>query len=251
MDPVDLHPRSHDHRQPSGESKTAATEEQKAKRSEVRDARKVGRECCPRLVLRARPVLFDEILTDYLDYSRRSKRSHRDDRPRAQRLRSTFGKRLASDIRPKDVEDFKAALAEVRTIATVNHHLKLLKAVFNRAIRQGRLTYNPGAAVRLDQEHNARQNLLQAVKREHRLVGIVEVLDMNPRGSKSRLDALRRTLLLSRGSASERYRSLRRGPPGNGTATRPARSGQSQETCSLEQLEFGDHRDQECRRAAE
>jgi integrase len=150
----------HDHRQPSGESKTAATEEQKAKRAEVRDARKAGQECCPRLVLRARPVLFDEILTDYLDYSRRSKRSHRDDRPRAQRLRSAFGKRLASDIRPKDVEDFKAALAEVRTVATVNHHLKLLKAVFNRAIRQGRLTYNPGAAVRLDQEHNARNRCL-------------------------------------------------------------------------------------------
>jgi integrase len=58
------------------------------------------------------------------------------------------------------VEDFKAALAEVRTVATVNHHLKLLKAVFNRAIRQGRLTYNPGAAVRLCQEHNARNRCL-------------------------------------------------------------------------------------------
>ena len=30
--------------------------------------------------------------------------------------------------------------------ATVNHYLKLLKAIFNRAIRPGRLTYNPVAA---------------------------------------------------------------------------------------------------------
>jgi hypothetical protein len=36
---------------------------------------------------------------------------------------------------------------------TVNHHLKLLKAVYNRAIRAGRLTYNPVAAVKLYQEH--------------------------------------------------------------------------------------------------
>src|SRR5262249_33292200 len=132
----------HDHRRPSGEWKTAATEEHMARRAEVRDARKAGRGGCPRLGPRDWPGVFEEILTDYLDYSRRSKRSHRDDRPRAQRLRSAFGRRLASDIRPKDVEDFKAALAEVRTVATVNHHLKLLKAVFNRAIRQGRLTYN-------------------------------------------------------------------------------------------------------------
>jgi len=150
----------HDHRHPSGESKTAATEEQKAKRAEVREARKSGRECCPRLVRRDRPLLFDEILSDYLDYSRRSKRSHRDDQPRAQRLRSAFGGGRAIDIRPKDVEDFKAALADVRTVATVNHHLKLLKAVFNRAIRQGRLTDNPVAAVRLYQEHNARSRCL-------------------------------------------------------------------------------------------
>jgi hypothetical protein len=57
----------HDHRRPSGELKSAATEEHKARRAEVRDARKTSRECCPRLVLRDRPVLFEEILTDYLD----------------------------------------------------------------------------------------------------------------------------------------------------------------------------------------
>jgi hypothetical protein len=37
----------HDHRKHSGQEKTAATEEHKAKRAEVREARKAGRECCP------------------------------------------------------------------------------------------------------------------------------------------------------------------------------------------------------------
>jgi hypothetical protein len=62
----------HDHRSPSGALKTAATEEHKAKRAEVREARKVGREYCPRLVQRQRPPLFKDILADYMEYSKRS-----------------------------------------------------------------------------------------------------------------------------------------------------------------------------------
>jgi integrase len=58
------------------------------------------------------------------------------------------------------VEDFKATLAESRRVATVNHHRKLLKAMFNRAIRQGRVTLNPVSAVKLFQEHNARNRCL-------------------------------------------------------------------------------------------
>src|SRR5262245_52436984 len=70
----------HDDRKPSGELKTAATEEHKAKRAEVREARKAGRECCPRLIQRSRPLMFDELLADYLVYSKQSKRSYRHDR---------------------------------------------------------------------------------------------------------------------------------------------------------------------------
>jgi hypothetical protein len=43
---------------------------------------------------------------------------------------------------------------------TVNHHLKLLKAMFNRAIRQGRLTYNAVTGVKLYQEHGGRNRCL-------------------------------------------------------------------------------------------
>src|SRR5215475_5412102 len=59
----------HDHRKPSGVLKTAATEEHKAKRAEVREARKAGRECCPRLVCRQKPLLFEDLVHDYLQYS--------------------------------------------------------------------------------------------------------------------------------------------------------------------------------------
>src|SRR5262245_3551724 len=93
----------HDHRKPSGELKTAATEEHKAKRAEVREARKAGHECCPRLVERKRPVLFEEALSDYMEHSRRTKRSTDDDKPKEQRFKVLFGDRLASDITPKEV----------------------------------------------------------------------------------------------------------------------------------------------------
>src|SRR5215468_7248395 len=181
----------HDHRKPSGELKTAATEEHKAKRAEVREARKAGLECCPRLLQREKPPLFDDLVADYLEYSRRSKRSHTDDRRRAERLLDRWKGRLATEVTSKDVEGFKAQLAETLTVsrtrrlspeydtqkrerrplcvATVNHHLKLLKAVYNRAVRAGRVPHNPVSAVKLYQEHNARNRCL-SVEEEGRLL---------------------------------------------------------------------------------
>src|SRR5215468_5624528 len=140
----------HDHRKISGDQKTAAQEEHKAKRADVREARKAGREYCPRLARREQPLLFDDLVADYLEYSRRSKRSYPDDIPRAKRLSAQWKGRLAADISSADVEDFKMQLASTLTpvrdrqmsqedetqprerrplaVATVNHHLKLLKA---------------------------------------------------------------------------------------------------------------------------
>jgi integrase len=150
----------HDHRNLSGELKTVATEEHKTKRAEVREARKTGREYCPRLVQRQRPTFFEDILADYMEYSARNKRSHNNDRAKAESFKKRFRHRLATAVTAKDVEDFKAACVEGRSVATVNHYLKFLKAVFNRAIRQGSLTYNPVRPVKLFQEHNARNRCL-------------------------------------------------------------------------------------------
>ena len=95
-----------------------------------------------------------------MEYSRRNKRSHNNDRAKADLFRGRFRHRLATAVTARDVEDFKAACAERRSVATVNHYLKFLKAVFNRAIRQGSLTYNPVRPVKLFQEHNARNRCL-------------------------------------------------------------------------------------------
>lgn len=114
--------------------------------------------------------MLGELLDDYLTYSARNKRSHADDKARAARLRARFGSRLASDVSSRDVEDMKTALGEDGlAVATVNHHLKLLKALYNRAIRHGRLSFNPVAAVRLTTENKARNRCLNP-EEERRLL---------------------------------------------------------------------------------
>src|SRR4029434_6007763 len=100
----------------------------------------------------------------FMVYSERSKRSFRDDLPKAEWFKTTFKGRLATDITVREVEDFKAAFAEGRAVATVNLYLRFLKAVFNRAINHERLQVNPLRAVRLDPEHKARTRCLSADK---------------------------------------------------------------------------------------
>ena len=83
------------------------SEEHKAKRAEIREARKAGREYCPRLVQRQRPTLFEDILADYMEYSARNKRSHNNDRVKAESFTGRFRDRLATDITARDVEDLR------------------------------------------------------------------------------------------------------------------------------------------------
>ena len=89
---------------------------------------------------------------------------------RARLLGARFGGRLASNVTSKEVEELKAEVAGAHAPATVNQYLKLLKAVYNRAIRQGRLTRNPVTPVRLYRENNARNRCLSPDE-EARLVG--------------------------------------------------------------------------------
>jgi len=79
---------------------------------------------------------------------------------------------MAVDITSREIEDFRASFGDGRAIATVNHYLKFVKAVFNRAIRQGRLTNNPVTTIKLAREHNARNRCLSP-EEEARLLDAV------------------------------------------------------------------------------
>ena len=84
-------------------------------------------------------MLFEEIVSDYMEHSRRNKRSHNNDRGKELRFLELFKGRMAADVTTKEVEDFRAAMMAEKKVATVNQHLKFLSAAYNRAIRQGRL----------------------------------------------------------------------------------------------------------------
>jgi len=82
-----------------------------ARRREVREARREGREFCPNLEARERPIMFKDIVRDYRTYAETNKRSHEDDRPRLVRLLKVFRRKLARDITPQDVEALKVAMS--------------------------------------------------------------------------------------------------------------------------------------------
>jgi integrase len=165
----------HRHREKIG-TRGVAREQHAARRRAVREARREGREYCPNLAERARPIMFKDLCREYKAYAEANKRSHRDDRPRLARLLKAFRRKLARDITAQDVEALKVTLAttarggrrggdpEARgnplKVATVNHHLKLLKTIFNRGVKTGKLTYNPVRAVKLFKENNARNRCL-------------------------------------------------------------------------------------------
>jgi hypothetical protein len=81
------------------------------------------------------------------------------------RLATTMTSTRARQLVPKDkTKPWPPRAQRPLSVATVNHHLKLLKAIYNRAIPAGRLTHNPVAAVRRSQEHNARNRCLSPVE---------------------------------------------------------------------------------------
>ena len=152
---------SHMHRKlPLQNTKKAARDLAGAMRQKVKAAKYHEKPCCPSLEKVATPKTVAELLEDFLVSTERIKRSHSSDVARAERLKVAFGTQAASSVTPRQVEDFKLNLAQEFSEATVNHYLKLLKAVYDRARRHGWATHNPVSAVKLYTEHNARSRCL-------------------------------------------------------------------------------------------
>ncbi|MFQ5911101.1 MAG: tyrosine-type recombinase/integrase [Thermoplasmata archaeon] len=161
------------HREKVG-SKGLARRVYEKRKTEVREGRYFPPE-------RRRVVLFDEIARDYEIYCQASGRRVQSTDAGFQRLLDFFGGRRTESITRADVETFQMSLSlietqygaqaralvgneevAVRTLspATINRHLILLKAIFNRAIRAGKVTTNPVRGVSLLKENNIRVRYL-------------------------------------------------------------------------------------------
>lgn len=107
-----------------------------------------------------RRVTFRVYAAEYLEWSRRHKRSWETDAARLKGLVAAFGDRRLDEITAADVERLRDGLLESRARATANRYRDLLSGIFRRAIRDGHATDNPVRAVSKFKENNERVTFL-------------------------------------------------------------------------------------------
>ena len=137
------------HREKAG-SKGFARRLYEKRKTEIREARYFPPE-------RRKPLKFEEVLENYRRALERQQGGDGWGPERYRRLKETFGGQPTAAITPEEVEAFRDELSEDHAPATVNRHLQLLRAVFLRAIRDGKVDSAPTSKVRFHRENNKRE----------------------------------------------------------------------------------------------
>ena len=140
------------HRERIGSHKLAVAVLEK-RRTEIRESRYFP-------VARRRASLFDDLLRDYQKAKEREGKEVQRGEYGYRRLLEEFGGRRADAIVPHDVEAFRDRLMAKLAAASVVRHLTLLRAILNRAIRDGRLATLPTRGVKWPKENNRRVRCL-------------------------------------------------------------------------------------------
>jgi len=91
---------------------------------------------------------FRELAAEYLRYADLHHKRAGDDIPRVQTWLDAFGATPAEDVKPSQVEEVMATL-KTRGMepATIARRLVVLKAIYNRAVREGEISRNPVSRV--------------------------------------------------------------------------------------------------------
>lgn len=99
--------------------------------------------------------------TYFINHSKANKKSWKTDEFRIETLNDCFGNQLLTQIRPLDIERFKAERLEKMAKATVNRELALLKNIFTKATHWGTFNrLNPVKMVQMCKEDNERLRFL-------------------------------------------------------------------------------------------
>lgn len=109
---------------------------------------------------RPRPSRFDDLLDEYRAAKARDGKAIMRTNIGYQRLLERFGGRRAEDITPGEVETWRADLETRLSVASVNHHLKLFRAILRRAVDNRRLSRDGLPKVKLLKEDNQRVRYL-------------------------------------------------------------------------------------------
>src|SRR6185295_1443574 len=79
-------------------------------------------------------------------------RSKRDEERYKKKWKELFPEARLNALTPAALEQARAQLMEGRAIGTVNHYLKFLRRVLNKAVRDGQLATNPVCRVKMFKE---------------------------------------------------------------------------------------------------
>lgn len=114
--------------------------------------------------MRQRVILFGELVGEYLQYARRTKRDWSHDDARLQVLLETWKDVPAADLTPGQIESVLAELGERNEWAdsTHNRYRAVLSGVFRRAIKNGKVQTNPMRETGHRRENNVRVRYLTA-----------------------------------------------------------------------------------------
>ena len=117
------------------------------------------------------PISFRDFSAKYLRYSRKNKAhsTSRRDRSLINNLLSAFGTQRLSEIKARQVEEYKIKRASQVAPATVNRELACLKNMFNKAIQWDYAKENPVRKVKLFREDNTIVRFLSSSERQRLL----------------------------------------------------------------------------------
>jgi hypothetical protein len=121
--------------------------------------------------LRAKPVTFNELADDAIEWAKAHKRTWEDDVIRLKPMRDAFGHRAAESITPQELERWFATNGSSRSNdrvrrskpwkpATINRYKALLSMVFRQGIKNRRITVNPAREIERRKENNHRERYL-------------------------------------------------------------------------------------------
>jgi hypothetical protein len=103
------------------------------------------------------PKLADAIESHLGSFTGRSKRD--EERYKRKWLELFLGARLNA-LTPAALEQARAQLMEGRSVGTVNHYMKFLRRVLNKAVRDGQLATNPVCRVKMFKESAGKTRFL-------------------------------------------------------------------------------------------
>ncbi len=100
-------------------------------------------------------ILFKKLANIFLNYSKTNKKDYKRDEAKVNLFYKEWGKDIpVSKITPDRIEKFKAKMLEHYSNAYVNRYLACLKTIFNLAVKNQLVSYNPMKSVKMLKENN-------------------------------------------------------------------------------------------------